>query len=37
LVNAEQTAELQALGIASFMSKPFTAETLLVTLAKDLA
>jgi CheY-like chemotaxis protein len=37
LVNPEQTAELQNLKIDLFLSKPFTAETLLVTLAKCLA
>ena len=37
LVNPEQTSELQALGVASFMSKPFTAEALLTTVAERLA
>jgi YesN/AraC family two-component response regulator len=33
LMNAEQTAELQNLKVNAFLSKPFTAETLLVTLS----
>jgi CheY-like chemotaxis protein len=37
LVNIEQAAELNALGITSFLSKPFTAEALLITLAERLS
>jgi two-component system, cell cycle sensor histidine kinase and response regulator CckA len=33
LMNADQTAELQTLNINHFLSKPFTAENLLTTLA----
>jgi YesN/AraC family two-component response regulator len=33
LMNSEQTAELQIMNIDAFLSKPYTAETLLKTLA----
>lgn len=33
LMNTEQTAELETLNVTNFLSKPFTAETLLSTLA----
>jgi two-component system cell cycle sensor histidine kinase/response regulator CckA len=33
LLNAEQTAELESLNVSSFLTKPFTAEKLLTTLA----
>lgn len=36
LTTSEQTAEMQALNIDAFLSKPYTAETLLVTLAQIL-
>ena len=37
LINSEQTAELNSLGVTSFISKPFTAELLLVTLSQRLS
>ena len=37
LMNAEQTADLQALKVSSFLSKPYTAEKLLTTIAEVLA
>lgn len=33
LMNAEQIAELQSLGVSAFLTKPFTTETLLTTIA----
>ena len=33
LTTAEQTAELEPLGVSAFLTKPFTTETLLTTLA----
>ena len=36
LMNAEQTAELELLGVNAFLSKPYTAEKLLTTLASVL-
>jgi two-component system cell cycle sensor histidine kinase/response regulator CckA len=36
LMNTEQTAELQTLNVNAFLSKPFTAEKLLTTLAEVL-
>lgn len=36
LMNVEQTAELELLGVKSFLSKPYTAETLLTILAATL-
>lgn len=36
LMNAEQTAELQSLNIDAFLTKPFTAEKLLVSLSEVL-
>jgi two-component system cell cycle sensor histidine kinase/response regulator CckA len=37
LMNAEQTAELQDLDVTSFLTKPFTAEKLLVTISEVIA
>jgi PAS domain S-box-containing protein len=37
LMNAEQTAELQSLGVETFLTKPFTAERLLTAIAAALA
>lgn len=36
LMNAEQTAEIQTLGVGAFLAKPYTAEKLLTTLAEVL-
>jgi CheY-like chemotaxis protein len=36
LMNAEQTSELQILSVNAFLSKPYTAEKLLITLASVL-
>jgi CheY-like chemotaxis protein len=36
LMNSEQTAELQSLNVNAFLSKPYTAETLLKLLAEIL-
>jgi CheY-like chemotaxis protein len=36
LLNAEQTAELESLNVSFFLTKPFTAEKLLTTLARIL-
>jgi CheY-like chemotaxis protein len=36
LMNSEQTAELQSLNVNAFLSKPYTAETLLKVMAKIL-
>lgn len=36
LMNAEQTAELESLDVNSFLTKPFTAEQLLTTVARIL-
>jgi hypothetical protein len=33
LMNPEQTAELETLKIAAYLSKPFTADKLLTTIA----
>ena len=37
LMNAEQTAELQNLDVTSFLTKPFTAEKLLVAISEVIA
>jgi CheY-like chemotaxis protein len=37
LLNADQTAELQSLNVNAFLSKPFTSEGLLTTVARLLA
>ncbi len=37
LVNVEQSADLQRMNINAFISKPFTAETLLATIAERLS
>jgi PAS domain S-box-containing protein len=37
LMNAEQTAELESLHVSAFLTKPFTAEKLLTSIAETLA
>jgi DNA-binding NtrC family response regulator len=35
LLNTDQSAELQSLNVNAFLSKPFTSESLLTTIARS--